>query len=677
MNKRIILLSFISISYSHLLSQDKKDTISTQDVVVSGIRNNSPVLKIDRKTFKAGLYGQEVQALSNLTPGMISYSDGGQGMGYSYMRLRGMDQTRLNITLNGVPMNDMEDQGTYFSNYPDFLGNVQSYQVQPGVGTTSYGTSSYAGSINFESVSPFNEKKTMLFGSAGSFNSYRVGVEHNTGVDKRGLGAYIRFSKIQSDGYRNNSGNAGQTYFFSLGKKYKSSILKFTFFLGSTNNQMAYLGSHEDSIKMNRKYNPLSPNEVDNFTQNHIQLQYSKFFKNGGVLSSTSYYNRIDGKYTVNVSPDLYGFALSSDMFGSILNYKITVAKINMTVGANVNYFKRRHSSSLVPDWKTEFYANNGVKTDYSAFLKIDRSIGRFKLYVDLQYRVASFRYVATNDSIKLGTVQWNFFNPKGGIDFSIDHNSKLYTYIGVSNREPARNDLFNGYDNVQPLNRNKFIGIGYIGSDTLNINNVKPEKVTDIEFGYSNNSNKLKFNTNLFYMQFKNEIASIGKMSYIGLPLRKNVDESYRYGLEVDGVYEINSHFMIRGNYTHIEAKIKKYTTDYDNITYTNVTPLSTPNDIANLGFIAKNKHIELALDYRYVGSSFLDNTENRNLMLGSYNTLNSRLTFNHSGFSASVIINNITNEKYNNAGYTDGVNRYYFVAPLRNYFVSLSYSF
>lgn len=679
-----IFLFLLLISCSALRSENiflfaddslktKKDSlkkIQLEEVSINSVRaeRKLPVTEatLEQKDIEKNYTGQEMPVILARTPSFNWYSDGGNYTGYSYLRLRGIDQTRVNFTLNGIPLNEPEDQGAYFSNYPDFLNSIRSIQVQRGVGVSTNGTASFAGSVNMDSPSLFDSSYADLIGSYGSYNTYRLSLEANTGILNKKMAFYARSSFTGSEGFRINSGTQGQAFFLSAAYLAKKGILKFTGFTGLSKNQMAYLAIADSSLKTNYRENFLTKEEKDRFTQSIAMLQYIVPLGKYSFLSTSAYYNFLEGGYTILFSPTLYNFSVRSNFYGGIVNYQFQKNKLKINAGIHVNNYSRAHYSFVHPHDSMLIYRNKGHKNEFSSFIKLAYDVKNFTFFADLQYRVAQFSYTADkNTPLNIKPVTWQFVNPKGGISYTLNNKHVLYASLGQTGREPTRNDMFAGYDNLDSLN---YIEVG-------NLSRVKPETVTDLEAGIKLLFKRIKLDLNVYNMQFKNEIAAIGQLSYIGLPLRKNVEESYRRGIELNMIAEPLKGFVLSTQANVSDNIIKSYTTDYDSVTYKNVQPLLTPQIIINQSIdYAFTKWLNAGINARYLSEAFLDNSNNKNY------TVPSSLVFNASvGFvflkkhSLNFMVNNITNTKYYTSGYVQGSQPYYFAMATRNYFVTL----
>lgn len=655
----------------------KKDTlrkIQLEEISIQSVRSDQSLqiteTTLDQNRIEQNYAGQEVPVILGKTPSVTWYSDGGNYTGYSYLRLRGLDQTRVNFTMNGVPLNEPEDQGAYFSNYPDFLNSMRSIQVQRGVGLSTNGNTSFAGSVNMESPSLKDSAYTELNTNYGSYHTYRISPEFNTGVLKNNWSFYGRYSNVGSDGFRDHSGTQGQSFFLSGGYIGKKGVLKFTGFTGVSKNQMAYLAIADSSLKKNYTANFLTRNEKDEFKQTLLMIQYIAPLGKNSFLTTTGYYNYLEGGYDILFMPDLYNFSVKSDFYGGMINYQYQKNGFRINAGFHMNDYNRFHYSFIQPDENKLLYKNYGHKSELAAFLKASYTKKKFTIFGDLQYRNAQFNYYADkNTPINIESVNWQFINPKGGLSYLISNKHVLYATIGKTSREPTRNDMFAGYDNIDSLN---YLEIG-------KLKRVKSEEVTDVEAGVKINVTKVKIDFNLYSMEFKNEIAAIGQLSYIGLPLRKNVESSYRRGVELDLLAEPIRRLVFGTQFNLSSNRIKTFTTDYDSLTYTNVRPLLTPEMILNqtvsYGF---TKWFKAEVGARYLSESFLDNSNNKNYVIPSSLTFNGAVCFTFmKRHSLNFMVNNITDQKYYTSGYVQAGQSYYFAMATRNYFVTLKLRF
>jgi iron complex outermembrane receptor protein len=584
--------------------------------------------------------------------------------------LRGIDQTRVNTTLNGVPMAEPEDQGAYFSNYTDLLNSINSIQVQRGVGTSSNGSASYAGSINLESSNLLDTSYVNIQSGVGSYNSNRFSVGFNSGLLKNNFAFYGRYSNTYSDGFRDHSGTNANTMFFSGAYYGKNNIVKVVAFTGHSENQMAYLASSADTLKKDFKNNPLTSSEKDHFVQTFIQIQDVKSLGLYSTLTSSIYYTGLQGNYGVLgvISPtQVSDYILFSDLYGAMTNYSYNRNNLRINLGINAYYYYREHamdSTSLFSS--SQSYKNKGEKEEVSAYAKVGYDIGKFTIYADLQGRSIKFSYyqlAGGGDSLYKNYVTWSFLNPKAGVKFNITSKSDLYLSVGQSHREPTRTGMFAGSDNIIP---------------TLKELPSTSESVIDYELGTNYKSKSLSVQGDFFYMKSTNEFTPIGPLSnYTGLPLMIQVPNSTRYGVELDLTYKISKHFRYFFNSTYMKGIINESNG-------TNVSPVLTPNLIINHGVECFYNKVSVGLSGRYISQSYLDLvTQNSTLLLPETpmqnliaNSVFLKLRVSRS-INLTFNVNNIMNNQYYSSGYSVNLQPYYYVNATRNYFVSLNATF
>lgn len=611
------------------------------------------------KDIKAKSTGQEPSFLLSETPSITNYSDAGNSQGYSYFRLRGIDQTRINMTLDGVPLNEPEDQGAYFSNYPDILNSISKIQIQRGVGTSKNGVASYGGSVQLFSPNLADSTKTTFGLGYGSFNSLRVFGEYNSGIkNKKAL--YVRASQIYSNGYKYHSSNNSQSVFLSGGLFNDKSVWKLNFLIGHQQNDLAWLGVSDSLIGIDRKNNANSKQEKDRFFQTLTQLKNSWQIGKSSLLETSIYHTFLNGNYDFDFNnflglpstEELYKYAFESNLAGFFSNYTFSKNQFNLTSGLHGNIYNRQHTGSEKA--LGQLYQNNGYKNEISIFTKVDYTFKRFTFFADLQYRYVNFDY---KGSIVLQKLDWHFINPKAGLSKKINNNSIVYYSVGHIGREPTRNDMFGGNDDLL---------IDSLGNAILF--NTKPESVLNHEFGFRFQKEKLNFNVNLFYMDFQNEIVLDGKFGPNGLALTNNVEKSYRTGLELSFNYKITNHFSLINNSSFNYSRITEQTETF--------SPILTPPIIVNQEVVFSKNNFTIACSGRYQHQSFIDfaNEEKVN----SYFLLNSRISYDINGIQCSVFLNNITNTRYFNQGYVDfdGSTKYFVQAPT-NFYASIQYSF
>jgi iron complex outermembrane receptor protein len=639
--------------------------------MISAVREPSAPISqktLSRTQIQEHYFGQDVpMVLEGTTPSLTSYAETGNYWGYSYIRLRGIDQSRINITLDGIPLNDPEDQVLYFADFPDLANSLQSVQVQRGVGTSTNGTASYAGSINMETISLASAPRGgSLQLQGGSFGSRRASVDYNTGILPSHFAFYGRVSGLHTDGYRYHSGVEGTSGFLSGGYFGNRDIIKFTAIAGLMRDTMAYLAVPESELKVDRRINPLSPEERDAFGERLVSLAYTRLLDASSSISTTVYRLSATGDYDVLLD-SLETLHLDFASYGAMSAWSYHRSNVKLDVGANAETYARDHYAFMHPDLATPLYFNTGHKQAQAAFAKLAYVVGRATLFGDIQARHAEFRYSPdANSGITGSSISWSFLNPKLGLTYSVTQPLSVYASFGQTTREPPRTSMFAGYDNLDSSN------VAFVGS----FSRVKPESVHDLEIGTNYRTPTLDLQANVYSMDFRNEIAPIGALNDIGSPLSRNVPSSYRRGIEADINYRGTPRWLLSANATASMNRIREYTDSSGDVpvTYHNVEPLLTPRfQSSGRAQFSASRSVELAIQGRYQSVSFLQNTSDRRYVLPAAFDMDASIGWKIGNNELLLRANNLTDSRKYGSGYaSDGVS-YYFVLPPRNYFVTL----
>ena len=678
---------------------------SLEEVLIRAIRadEQAPVTQttIDQEKIESIYIGQDALfALEELTPSILAYSESGTNLSnYGQMRLRGIDQTRINITLNGVPLNDMIDQGVFFSNLTDFGNSIASVQVQRGVGTSTNGTSSYAGSINFESVN-LNDSvpgaEVQLTG--GSFGTYRASGEVKTGLLENNTAFYGRFTRTQSDGYRDHTSTQSYSFFFSGGYFGEKDLLKITGFSGRSQNGLAYLPTALPDIQVNPRTNYVSENDIDDFGQSLVQLQYTRFVNPAISWVSSLYYGRAGGdfpsgfslpenSFTVNGTDTTFStterfaqinYPLFNNHYGlmSYVNYTAADGNLELNGGLHTYTFRRENREALLPDHANPYYQDRSRKDEWSVFGKVSYHWNDLLLFGDVQLRSVLLRL--TPDETFLGQPAsipdryYTFFNPKVGITYLLSAQTDFYASYGRSGREPTRFDIL-GSTQINAFNL----------ASVQNTNAVKPEYINDFEAGVRLRTSRLSGQATLFYMQFTNEIAPIGQSIPEGfVQLRKNIARSYRRGAEVDWQYQIASAVAFTGNAMYMQSNIRAFTPDGENQTYHDVQPILSPRWMLNATLQYQAAPFSVALRSRYVSKSYLEPTNQPNLTVPSFFLLDAQASVRFlKNYEFSLHLNNLLDQPYYTFGQPIAVGETtvpgYFVQAPFNFYAQLRLNF
>jgi iron complex outermembrane recepter protein len=635
-----------------------------ESIVVSGIRAEAktPVTKsdVDRATIARDYYGQDVPLLLRDTPSINAYAEAGVGgSGYSYITLRGISPTRINFTLDGVPLADSEDMTTYFADFPDLARSLQSIQVQRGVGTSTVGSPSFGGSINLESITPSSERSTNAEIGFGSFGSKTATVGYQSGALPGGYAFYTRLSADQSNGFRESSGYRARNLFVSASKQNEDSQLRLTGFTAHEWTQQSFLAVKTDTLKQNLRANPFGPNDRDSFGYDLAQLQYLRALSPSTNVTASAYYQRGYGWY--RLGNDRYG--LDGLLLGSLVTLSTTHGAWSANYGLHVNDFRRDHTLDAVGGDRA--YSNYGTKSEANAFAKFSYDAARWHLYSDTQLRTADFRY---HGDVPIDPIRWTFFNPKLGARYDLSSTTSAYASAGLSRREPARSDLFGGEDNA---------------SFPYDLHAVRPERLLDFESGWDYRDASATVHANIYAMEFRNEIASTGELSEIGALLRRNVDRSYRRGVELEYSWQAAPRLKLRGNANLSRNRIHTWTQFYEvydaagnitgsePITFHDVNPVLTPSLIVNqtIEFTPSSK-TTLGITTRHVERSYLDNTNNASFIAPAFTTFeaNGAFAIRHDMSIRVQIDNLLNNKRVFPSGYSYRGASYYYPQATRN---------
>jgi iron complex outermembrane receptor protein len=633
------------------------DPAFAETITVSGIRADAetPVTKSDlpREEIERRYHGQDVPLLLRDQPAVTAYSESGAGgTGYSYISLRGVSPTRINFTLDGVPLADSEDMGTYFADFPDLARSLESVQIQRGVGTSTVGTPSFGGSVNMQSIDLSQEQRIDATLGAGSFGGRQVSAGYHSGALSNGFAFYTRASYLENEGFRDNSAFRGRNVFVSASKTLGEALLKVTGFSGHMDQQASYYATDEADIeRYGLRYNLLGPDERDSFGYDLGQVQYIRPLGSDSDMTGSVYYQRGYGWFRLSSSAgELRQYGLDGMLLGAIGTYSRTAGPMTLNTGVHVNRFEREHTRDNVDRGQRD-YDNYGVKGEANAFAKVSYDAGRWLLYGDAQVRHATFDY---HGSVDIPSISWTFFNPKIGARYALDPKSSLYVSAGTTTREPTRNDMFEGEDNL---------------TQTIDPHAVRPERVIDLEAGWDYRTPRFDLSANVYAMEFRNEIAATGEQSEIGTTLRKNVDRSFRRGIELDAAWQATSTLRLRTVANLSRNRIRDWTQFVDVYdeefnwtgsraeTYRDVEPLLTPSVVLSQGLdFTPNARFSSGVVGRYVGRSYLDNTNDERTDAPAYFVADANLSYAVTGWArVSLQVNNVLdNDRIRPSGYS-----------------------
>ena len=660
-----------------------------EGVQVSAIRGRAAPISektIERAEIQRRYSGQETPILLQAAPGMTAYSESGSASNYSYMRLRGIDQTRINITLDGIPLNEPEDEGLYFSNFPDFSNSISSVQIQRGVGSSTHGVASYAGSVNFESVpiaSVSRGGEVQLTG--GSYNTSRGSAIYETGMTPSGFAGYVRGSAQHTDGYRYNSGNSSRSAFASGGWFGSSDVVKVSLLAGLSSNEQAYLASPLSVLLKTPRDNPYGNTRDsavgDRFHQDLLSVAWTRALSTSASIGTTAYGFDAGGWYDVpgsNGLSDASNYNLHSRWGGIISALDWQGESSSASVGLNVGRYQREHWLYTRPDLATRLYDNTGYKGEQSAFAKGSVVQGHATIFGDLQFRLVQFRYQPTVGSgVAPASVSWSFVNPKVGVSAVVMDGLVAYASVGMNGREPTRSDMFAGADDLDSVT----------ARSVLPLTRVHPETAYDLETGVTWHRSTVHAQANLFLMQFRNEIAPIGEINEIGYELRKNVARSARRGVEGDLSWRALPALEVVSTVSVTDARIRDYRDDASGLVYHDVAALMTPKFVSGHGVRAElAPWLSLDLDGRYTSRMMLTNTNDPRFVVPESWYADAGATIRISGQSVLVQVRNLFDRRVYTGGYPgaaagssdpNAMEPYYYTLAPRNVSVNARFSF
>jgi iron complex outermembrane receptor protein len=751
--KYLLLVSFIGYGTEQRVIEVKDNVTASFELSQSSLLADEVIVMATRATEKSGTtyknvsksdiaannFGQDLPFIINNTPGVVVTSDAGAGVGYTGIRIRGSDATRVNVTVNGIPLNDAESQGSFWVNMPDFASSVENIQIQRGVGTSTNGAGAFGGSLNIQTAAPELDPYAEINSTYGSFNTLKNTVKIGTGLIDNKFSFDGRLSRIQSDGYVDRGASLLKSYFLSGAYHGKTDLLRINVFSGAEKTYQSWNGVPEsrlngdvqgmnDYIARNylsetdaanllnsdsRKYNSfLYKDQNDNYWQDHYQLLYAKqindrFSFNGGLhyTYGRGYYEEYkEGQAFADYGlpePVINGAPveatnlvrrrwLDNDFYGVTyaFNYKAK-SNLNFTVGGAYNEYRGKHYGQIV--WSQvsstlnntdHYYDGDGNKNDFNIYAKASYNpVEKLSLFADLQYRRLNYDITGIdNDLIPLNIHDGlNFFNPKVGATYFVNAMSNVYASLSLANKEGNRDDYVNANQGTLP----------------------QPERLYDLEAGYRIKKGSFNAGVNVYGMFYKDQLVVTGKLSDVGATIRQNVPKSSRIGIEFDGSYTLSRFFLLNANAAFSRNKIKNFTEyvpNYDTdpvteeiFTYKNPDISFSPDAVVFGELVYKPfTGFAVALQSKYVSKQYMDNTQNESRKLNGYWGNNLRLGYDFSfkgvkNMNIGLLANNIFDEKYESNGYTYGyfsggnhtTENFYFPQAGPNFLLSLNVKF
>ncbi len=673
MKNLFAFLSLFVLSVSMFSQEKQQDSIkinNLDEVLVKAVRVNSesPVThsNLSKKEISKRNLGQDIPILMNYMPNVVTTSDAGAGVGYTGIRVRGSDATRVNVTINGIPYNDAESMGTYWVDLPDFSSSTESLQLQRGVGTSTNGAGAFGASLNLLTDAIAQKSSATLSSSIGSYNTFKNTLKFTTGKLNEHFEVAGRLSKITSDGYIDRASSDLKSYFLQGSYVDDNTLIKALAFGGFEETYQAWYGVTATQLEENRRQNPYTyDNEVDHYNQDHYQLHWNQKLNNNWSSTIAIHYTYGRGYYEQfkeNEDFSDYGLAeitigaetiittdlirrkwLENDFYGTTfsLNYSNN-DDFNLTFGGAWNYYEGSHFGEII--WaqyasdsqiRQRYYDNFGHKSDFNVYSKAKYQVNdELNLFADLQIR--NINYNATSVDFAEIDDSFSFFNPKAGVTYKLNNKNNIYLSYARANREPNRTDYENG--------------------------NPKPETLNEFELGWRLKNSKSNINTNLYYMRYKDQLVLTGAIDNTGAPIRANVGDSYRLGLEIDAKFKLSNQLSIQPNIAISDNKNIEYSSSWDgeivNLGDTNIA--FSPNLVfGNILEYHPKENLQIALLSKYVGEQFMANIDNENSKLDAYfvNDFNINYEIRSTKIAKTVVlsllINNIFDTEYVSNGY------------------------
>ena len=718
------------------------DLYMADEVIVSATRasENTPTTysSLDKETIRENNLGQDLPFVLNWTPSLVTTSDAGAGVGYTGLRIRGSDATRINVTINGIPLNDSESQSVYWVDIPDIASSTENIQIQRGVGTSTNGAGAFGGTINLQTNSKKKEAYGEIINTYGSYDTWRHTLGFGTGLIKDHWSFDGRLSRITSDGYIDRASSELSSYYLAGGYYAKNTLVKAIIFGGKERTYQSWYGTPEavlngdaegiEAVIANNGLNEaqaenmrtagrtfnwyLYEDQVDDYQQDHYQLHVSQRINDDLLGNVSLHYTKGQGYYeqyrydddfedynlpnvvianeTIESSDLIRRRWLDNDYYGFTYSFDYNKQDWDIVLGGAYSRYEGGHFGRVI--WAefapnipkgTEYYNNDGDKSDFNTFIKANYQVSsKLNVFGDLQYRNINYSVSGVDNDLRSLNVEasYNFFNPKFGAVFAINDLSNLYASYSVANREPVRTDFIDSP--VTP----------------------KHETLYNVEAGYRKRGQNYQVQINQYLMAYKNQLVLTGELNDVGSPLRTNVEASYRLGLELEGQVQLTQWLRWMANAAFSQNKIGEFNEviyDYGpafdefNIIeneYSNTDIAFSPNVIigSQLTFIPA-EGLELSLLSKYVGKQYLDNTSSEDRALSSYLINDARLSYVVKtklvhNIALTLQVNNLANVEYASNGYTFGYQggsdyvvreNYLYPQATRNFLASIALKF
>ena len=698
--KKTVLVAALCVLPFCAQAQDKTERLDSVVVSASRAGKQTPVTftNVGKDALGAANPTNSLPMALNLLPSVVTYNEGGTGLGNSAMTIRGSKGSQINVTLNGITLNDAENQEVFWVNIPALTSLISSVQVQRGLGTSANGAGAFGASLNMNTAFVTPDPWAQIDFSGGSYNTFMTTLSGSTGLSEKGFYGSAAYSHGSTDGYIRNAFVQSQSAFVALGWLRGANSLRFTWLMGQQRSGITWDGIDLEQYEKDRTYNGAGeyydelgnvyyyPNQTDNYAQHHLQLNYTHSFGSHLSWANTLNYTRGDGYdeyYKVNRKlknfgvkvPDGGNYPSRSDMiyqkkmdndlwvFNSNLRYRSE--RLDLTGGVNLSRYRGGHWGEVLwvkafgddAEFQYDWYRHEGVKWDASAFVRAEyKPVDWITAFADLQYRGIRYSFAGTDDDwLEYGGKKedlldyrqdWHFFNPRAGVTAQLGRH-KLYASAAWGNREPGRSDI---KENVK--------GEGAP---------IRPEKMLDVEAGWQFASQALTLSANLYLMEYWDMLLETGRLSSSGYALKENVPRSWRRGMELSAAWQAFSWMRLDGNLTLSMNQIRDYTSyvaidDYSGrthaVNYGKTQMLMSPS-VIGMGKITIRpwRNGSFAWDGKYVGKQFIDNSMREEMAIPAYFvsslSLSHKFSWNKASLTLSAYVNNLFNHLYYASGW------------------------
>jgi len=668
-------------------------------------------------------YGQDIPMLMNELPNVLSYADAGNGFGYSYLKIRGFDQKRIGVMINGIPLNDPEDHQVYWVDMPDFAESISDIQFQRGVGSSIYGVSTFGGSLNMQTNTVGMPEGTEVFANYGSYETIKYGFKSNYEI-MNNIKLNLRLSRITSDGYRDNSATEQWSYFTGLSHLGERSITEINFYGGNELTHAAWDASWEDDLQENHQHNPYSyENEIDDFDQPHLELHHKFMLSETMNLNNSLFYIKGKGYYEqYKDGRDLWEYGLADDLYtieadlirqkwvdknqyGWVGNLTWQHKLGELTLGSYISLFDSEHwgeveevigadTLGIIYEKDQEYHNYTGDKTYFTFYVnELFKPTAKLSLMANLFVQMIDYEFEQhesgnfTGEYLNSYKVDYDFFNPRFGVNYNFNENLNMYANLSFARREPTDGELYDLWDGPDDLG----IAPLFAESDTIYVNGeidhiewsdpyVKEEKLIDYELGLGYDAAIWKIKTNLFWMNFNDEIVGYGGADDEGTPIRGNADETVHRGVELSLKTQLPYNLLFSGSFSYNDNYFSNdliiqqpiyddeswVIVDYKSINVKDNKIGGFPDILASTKLAYRLNDLLTSIQAQHVGKQYLDNTENEDRIVEAYQLVNLGISykfvnlFNITDLELNLKVNNLLDKKYETSGYYEGYEYY-----------------